>query len=109
MLFRSCVPAWVSSIKVTSLQKAQFKNCENVPAAKEKILGRIRSTRGGRLNDSRFGVRMRGEGPIADLIRQVFYVNARKLGLNQHPWPVSPEAFRRPACAGQEQQLRLFE
>jgi DNA repair photolyase len=79
------------------------------PAAKEKILGRIRSTRGGRLNDSRFGVRMRGEGPIADLIRQVFYVNARKLGLNQHPWPVSPEAFRRPACAGQEQQLRLFE
>ncbi len=79
------------------------------PAAKEKILGRIRATRDGRLNDSRFGVRMRGEGPIADLIRQVFRVNCRQLGLNQRPWPVSAEAFRCPSVPGQEQQLRLFE
>ena len=33
------------------------------PAAKAKILGRIRAKRDGQLNDSRFGVRMRGEGP----------------------------------------------
>jgi DNA repair photolyase len=79
------------------------------PAAKQKILGRIRSTRDGRLNDSRFGVRMRGEGPIADLIRQVFHVNCRQFGLNQRPWPVSAGAFTRPGIAGQEQQLRLFE
>ena len=79
------------------------------PAAKEKILGRIRSTRDGRLNDSRFGVRMRGEGPIADLIRQVFHVNSVRLGLNQQPWPVTTEAFTRPSAPGQEQQLRLFE
>jgi DNA repair photolyase len=79
------------------------------PAAKEKILGRIRSTRDGRLNDPRFGSRMRGQGPIADLIRQVFYVNCRKLGLNQRPWPVSAEAFVRPSSSAMEQQLRLFE
>ncbi len=79
------------------------------PAAKQKILGRIRSTRDGRLNDSRFGVRMRGEGPIADLIRQVFHVNCRQLGLNQQPWPVSAGAFRCPSVPGREQQLRLFE
>jgi DNA repair photolyase len=79
------------------------------PAAKEKVLGRIRATRNGRLNDSRFGSRMRGEGPIADLIRQVFYVNCRHLGLNERPWPVSPAAFRRPSLASQGQQLRLFE
>lgn len=79
------------------------------PAAKEKILGRIRSTRDGRLNDSRFGIRMRGEGPIADLIRQVFHVNTARLGLNRQPWPVSAEAFARPSASGQARQLRLFE
>jgi DNA repair photolyase len=77
------------------------------PDAKEKVLGRIRSTRAGRLNDSRFGVRMRGEGAIADLIRQVFHVNCRRLGLNQQLWPVSAAAFSRPGAPGQ--QLRLFE
>jgi DNA repair photolyase len=79
------------------------------PDAKEKVLGRIRSTRRGRLNDSRFGVRMRGEGPIADLIRQVFYVHRTRLGLNRDPWPVSPAAFRNPALAHAPRQLRLFE
>jgi DNA repair photolyase len=79
------------------------------PDAKEKILGRIRSTRGGRLNDPRFGTRMRGEGPIADMIRQVFHVNRVALGLNHEPWPVSAASFRRPSTAGQQLQLRLFE
>src|SRR5271157_890792 len=72
-------------------------------------LGRARATRNGRLNDSRVGIRMRGEGPIADLIRQVSHVNCRQLGLNQRPWPVSAEAFTRPSAPGREQQLRLFE
>jgi DNA repair photolyase len=79
------------------------------PAAKEKVLGRIRSVRSGRLNDPRFGSRMRGEGPIADLIRQMFYSGCRQAGLNQRPWPVSAAAFRRPEASGQAQQLRLFE
>jgi DNA repair photolyase len=79
------------------------------PGAKQKILGRIRATRDGRLNDSRFGIRMRGEGPIADLIRQVFHINCRRLALNQGPWPVSAEAFARHRYSGQEQQLNLFD
>jgi DNA repair photolyase len=78
------------------------------PAAKEKVLGRIRAVRNGKLNDSRFGVRMRGEGPIADLIRQVFHVQCRQLGLNQDPWPVSAAAFRRPGSS-EMRQMRLFE
>ena len=52
---------------------------------------------------------VRGEGPIADLIRQLFHVNCRQLGLNQRPWPVTAGAFRCPSVPGQEQQLRLFE
>lgn len=36
------------------------------PERAEKILNRIREMRGGELDDSRFGYRMRGEGPLAD-------------------------------------------
>ena len=53
--------------------------------------------------------RMRGEGPIADLIRQVFHVHSVKLGLNQKPWPVTAEAFTRPVVSGHDRQLRLFD
>ena len=39
------------------------------PDRKDKILGRIRAARAGRLNDARFGVRMSGEGHQAELTR----------------------------------------
>ncbi len=79
------------------------------PGRKEKILERIRAMRDGRLNDSRFGVRMSGEGKAAELISRLFRVTCRRLGLNRHPWPVSAAAFRRPRDSGPGQQLRLFE
>ncbi|MFI5453987.1 MAG: PA0069 family radical SAM protein [Isosphaerales bacterium] len=79
------------------------------PDRKDKVLDRIRATRGGRLNDSRFGVRMSGEGSAADMIGQVFRVHCRQFGFNQRPWPVSAAAFRRPCVPGQGQQLQLFE
>jgi hypothetical protein len=42
-----------------------------MPLAADKILHRIRETRGGdKLYDARFGVRGRGEGPYADMIRR---------------------------------------
>ena len=66
------------------------------PGRKAKVLDRIRSARGGRLNDSRFGARMRGEGAAAEAIARLFRSAARRAGLNQTPWPVSPAAFRRP-------------
>jgi len=48
-------------------------------------LNQIRSVHGGQLNDSRFGVRMRGEGLWADMIRKQFklatqaYLKDRKI------------------------------
>ena len=39
----------------------------HAPAQKEKVLGRIREMRGGRLYDSRFGNRQRGEGEWAEV------------------------------------------
>ncbi len=69
---------------------------QNVPGMKEKILGRIRSIRGGKLNDPRFGVRMRGEGIFADQISQVFHVARRKVGIPEDGPGLSTGAFRRP-------------
>lgn len=42
-----------------------------LPDRAEKVLGLIKSCHGGQLHDSRFGTRLRGEGPLADVIRQL--------------------------------------
>jgi DNA repair photolyase len=68
-----------------------------------KVLGRIRDTRGGRLNDSRFGVRMRGEGEWAETFNRLFHVTRKRVGLDGPLPATSAAAFRRPG-----QQLTLF-
>jgi DNA repair photolyase len=66
------------------------------PDRREKILQRIRSTRGGRLNDPRFGTRLKGEGEWARAFRQLFDASAARAGLNTERRDLSTEAFRRP-------------
>ena len=79
----------------------------HTPGKKEKILGRVRSLRGGRLNDARFSTRMRGEGVFADAIRAVFQTACAREGLNLERLRLSTTAFRRPEEPGR--QLRLFD
>jgi DNA repair photolyase len=66
------------------------------PGMREKILGRIRSVRGGALNDPRFGSRMRGEGPVAEQVSRIFDVARRRAGLRPEGPELSIAAFRRP-------------
>jgi DNA repair photolyase len=74
----------------------------HVPEKKEKILGRIRAMRGGKLNNADFGSRMTGEGIFAEQIARIFEVSYRKVGLpTEHP-KLSTAAFRRPAGAQME-------
>jgi DNA repair photolyase len=69
---------------------------QHFPQKKSKVLGRIRSLRAGKLNDSRFGSRLRGEGELADVIKEMFIIARRKAGF-QGPGPeLSTAAFRRP-------------
>ena len=68
----------------------------NVPGKKEKVLNRIRAMRGGKLNDPRFGARMRGEGIFAEQISQMFHVARRKAGLAEDGPELSTAGFRRP-------------
>ena len=65
------------------------------PEKKDKILSRVRDLRGGDLNDPRFGSRMKGEGIIAETIKQMFTVAKKKLGFPGKP-ALSTAAFRRP-------------
>jgi DNA repair photolyase len=66
------------------------------PERKEKVLNRIRSMRGGRLNDPRFVSRMRGESIFADQISQLFDISCRRAGLEGKRFPrLSTAAFRR--------------
>ena len=76
------------------------------PSRKDKIIHRLESLRGGKLNDPRFGSRMKGEGPYADQIRDLFQVTTRKLGLDREDRPLSTSAFRRPRVDGE--QMALF-
>jgi DNA repair photolyase len=66
------------------------------PDRKEKILGRIRAMRNGKLNDPNFGSRMRGSGLWAEQLKLMFHLAKRKAGLDR-PYPsLSVAAFRRP-------------
>lgn len=48
------------------------------PDRAEKILNLIKSCHGGKLNDSRWGTRMRGEGKVAEAIRQMHEIARHK-------------------------------
>jgi DNA repair photolyase len=78
---------------------------QHFPDRKEKVLSRIRDMRGGKLNEPRFGVRMRGEGPYARLLRDLFHMARRQAGFPEGGPELSVAAFHRP---GGTQQL-LFD
>jgi DNA repair photolyase len=78
---------------------------EHRPARKDKVLNRIRAIRGGRLNDPRFGTRMKGEGIFAEQIKDLFSLACRKAGIVARGPNLSTAAFRHPAPA----QPSLFE
>lgn len=67
------------------------------PDRAQKVRHRIRELRGGRDNDSRFGHRMRGQGPWAELLRRRFDASCRKNGLGSHRAdPLTTALFRPP-------------
>jgi DNA repair photolyase len=78
----------------------------NAPGRKDKVLNRLKGLREGKLHESRFGLRMRGTGPLAEAIDAVFRAACRRVGLNREPLRLSTASFRRPEANG---QLRLFE
>jgi hypothetical protein len=79
-----------------------------LPLAADRILHRIRETRGGKLYDPTWRKRQVGEGEYADMIGGVFHALCARLGYEE--WcPVDDDpgttTFRRPGRSG---QLSLF-
>ncbi len=77
---------------------------QNYPTKKEKVLNRIRDVHGGTLHDSRFHLRMKGEGVFAEAIRALFYSSCKKFGLNKDVRELSTRHFR----SHPHTQLSLF-
>jgi DNA repair photolyase len=53
----------------------------SLPLRADRVMRRIRETRGGKLYDSRFGMRGKGEGAYASAIHALFEQTAKALGL----------------------------
>ena len=66
-----------------------------MPERKNKIISRIKDVRSGRLNDPRFGHRMRGEGGWAQTLSQLFEVTCKRYKLNQQREPLRTDLFIR--------------
>jgi DNA repair photolyase len=81
---------------------------QHMPERKSKILARLRSLRGGGLDDARFGVRMRGEGAYAWQIADLFELARRRSGLAERGPELATEAFGLPAPLRDGGQLDLF-
>lgn len=80
---------------------------ENYPDRAKKIIGLVQSMRGGKDYDSTYGVRMRGSGPYAELIRSRFHMTCKRLGLTARSSDLAGQSFALPA-APKDGQLSLF-
>jgi len=78
----------------------------NRPDRYRHVMSLIRSMRGGKDYDAKWGERMRGAGPYADQIAKRFSLTAKRLGLNLRKKKLSTEHFVQPQKGGV--QLSLF-
>ena len=60
----------------------------------------IENAHDGKVNDSRFGVRMRGEGNIAEMVNQQYKKYGKIYGLNAEKWELDSSRFEDPGHRG---------
>jgi DNA repair photolyase len=103
----ACAAGWIM-VRLPHAVAPLFEDWlgRHFPDRKDKVLNRLRAMRGGKLYDSSYGKRMRGEGVMAEQIGALFDAAIRKYGLDRDREPLSTDAFRRPAAGG---QLGLFD
>ncbi|WP_028079172.1 PA0069 family radical SAM protein [Solimonas soli] len=80
----------------------------HVPLKAAHVLSLVEQMRGGRLNDPRFGTRMKGEGAYVQVIEQRFRIACRRLGYAGRGLPsLRCDAFRVPETSGHQLALAL--
>ncbi|MDQ0470511.1 PA0069 family radical SAM protein [Labrys wisconsinensis] len=78
---------------------------EHRPDALEHVFSLVRSTRGGKDYDSRFGLRQTGIGPYAWVVGRRFELAAARLGFNTGKLKLRTDLFQRPARIGEQLAL----
>jgi DNA repair photolyase len=78
----------------------------NLPDRAERVMSLVRQMRHGRDYDMEWGKRMKGEGPVAEMIGQRFRIATRRFGLDRERAPLDVSQFRVPRQA--TNQLDLF-
>jgi len=76
---------------------------KNFPDRADKVWHSIEQSHNGKVNDTRYGLRMTGEGEIAEMISQQFKMYSTKYQLLHERWELDTTNFRRPG-----QQINLF-
>jgi DNA repair photolyase len=73
---------------------------KNFPDRADRVWHLIENSHDGKVNDSRWGVRMRGEGNIAEMVRQQYRKYGKLYGMNEDRWELDTTIFRRPGQQG---------
>lgn len=94
------LPGSVEGVFLSRLKSA-------MPLRHERVVNRIREVRGGAMNESRFGHRMKGQGVYWDSVKQLFDVTARRLGLDRPFADADPSTFRVPDDRGGTRHAQL--
>ena len=77
----------------------------NCPDRAKRVLSLMRSTRGGKLYDAKWGKRMVGDGPYAWMIGRRFEMAAERLGMNESSVDFRTDLFTPPSRPGQQLKL----
>src|SRR5215203_3040 len=73
---------------------------KNFPDRADKVWHMIEDSHNGKVNDSEFGRRMRGEGNIAQMVAMQYKKYGKLYGMNEERWELDTSIFRRPGEQG---------
>ena len=119
---RADIPVWVAALGDKNLEMTAelahgwlphavlpiFEDwlTRNRPLQKDRVLGRIRDVRDGKLTDRQWGRRLTGHGLYAEQIAKTFAVFKKRYGLDGRLPELDTSQFRAPQLSGG--QMRLF-
>ncbi|MEM9053028.1 MAG: PA0069 family radical SAM protein [Bacteroidota bacterium] len=103
---RGALSVGYTMLRLNGRLDAIFKDWveRNYPDRRNKILGQVSHTHGGSLNESRFGVRMKGEGSFAEMVKNSMSLARKKYGVKNEFPELNTSLIKRP----QRGQLDLW-
>ena len=75
------------------------------PERAARVFSLMKQSRGGKIYEAKFGKRMRGSGPYAELLEKRFELACRRIGFREDHVALDTTAFRRPIRRGDQMDL----